>query len=248
MKHKSLYAFVVILLLWSFLHSFIDGRIIPSPVETIEVVVTIFVPVLLPHTIASLYRVLVAVGVTLCIGVPIGLYLGGHPKVDQLVSPVIFTLYPVPKIAFLPILMLFFGLGNTSKIILVGLIIVFQIIISTRDSVRTIEKELYYSIESLGASKGQVYRHMILPAVLPNLLTALRISIGTSLSVLFFAENYATKRGLGFFIMDSWLKISYVEMFAGIVMMSLLGILLFKVIDFTEKRYCSWVFISSKGI
>lgn len=89
---------------------------------------------------------------------------------------------------------------------------------------------------------------MILPAIAPNLLTALKISTGTSLSVLFFAENFATTKGLGYFIMDSWMKLAYVDMFAGIVMMSLLGVGLFNFIELLEKRFCSWIFIASKGI
>ncbi len=248
MKHKSIYAFIIILSLWTVLHIGVNSTIIPSPVETGLRIITLLVPVLLPHLLASFVRVLIAVLSTVAIGIPIGIFLGRHQKIDKVITPVIYSLYPVPKIAFLPVLMVFFGIGNTSKVLLLCLVIIFQLIISARDSVRNIEKELYYSIESLGASTVQVYKHMIIPAILPNLLTGLKISAGTSLSVLFFAENFATTKGLGFFIMDSWMKLAYVDMFSGIVMMSLLGIGLFKMIERLEKRFCSWIFIASKGI
>lgn len=248
MTYKSLYSFVIIVSLWMLLHISVDSAIIPSPLTTGARMMTLFFPVLLPHLLASLGRVLIAVISTMVVAIPIGIALGRYTKVDKIITPVIYSLYPVPKIAFLPILMIFFGIGNTSKILLLCLVIVFQLIVSTRDSVRKIEKELYYSIESLGASTRQLYQHMIIPAILPNLLTALKISTGSSLSVLFFAENYATTKGLGYFIMDSWMKLSYVDMFTGIVMMSLLGIALFKFIEWIEKRFCSWIFIASKGI
>lgn len=239
--YKSLYSFLIIMALWTLMHVLIDSRIVPSPWETFMVFFQIFIPELLPHTMMSLYRIVIAVAITLAIGIPFGLFIATHKQVDQYVSPVIYTLYPVPKIAFLPVLMLLFGLGDLSKIILVSIILIFQVIVSTRDSVKGLDKELFYSIKSLGANKFQVYRHMILPAVLPNLLTSLRISIGTSISVLFFAENYATNRGIGFFIMDSWLKLAYVDMFAGIVMISLMGIALFRGIDVLERKFCRWM-------
>jgi NitT/TauT family transport system ATP-binding protein len=117
--------------------------------------------------------------------------------------------YPIPKIAFLPLIMLFFGLGNLSKIILISLILFFQITLSVRDSVKNIHPSYYLSIKSLGAGKRDLYRHVILPAMLPNLFTALRVSVGTAISVLFFAENFATRFGIGYFIMDSWLKLDW---------------------------------------
>ncbi|MCD8503284.1 MAG: ABC transporter permease subunit [Bacillaceae bacterium] len=164
-----------------------------------------------------------------------------NDRIDALVSPVIYLLYPVPKIAFLPVLMILFGLGNTPKVLLITSIILFQILVTTRDSVKGLSKELFYSITSLGANKWQVYQHLVIPAVLPKLFTALRISIGTSIAVLFFAENFATKYGIGYFIMDSWIRVNYVEMFAGIVAISVLGLTLFHMIDLIEAKLCKWI-------
>lgn len=247
MKTKRIYGFVMLLCLWYLLHIVLNRGIIPSPFS-VFMRFTQDISRLVPHFFASLMRVLMAVLGTILIGLPIGLFLGRHEKADRLLSPIVFTLFPVPKIAFLPVLMLFFGLGNSSKILLIGLVIVFQIIIHIRDRVKNIDKEMFYAIESLGANQFQIYQHVILPAILPSLLTALRISIGTSLSVLFFAENYATDYGLGFYIMDSWLRIAYVDMFVGIVMLSLLGVLLFTCIDLIEKATCKWVFLGTRGM
>jgi NitT/TauT family transport system permease protein len=96
------------------------------------------------------------------------------------------------------------------------------------------------SIKSLGGHGFQVYKHVILPAILPNLFTSIRVSIGISISVLFFAENYATNLGIGYFIMDSWLKLDYTAMFSGIVLISLMGTFLFNIIDILERKICVW--------
>jgi NitT/TauT family transport system permease protein len=214
---------------------------IPSPIKVIINFFNIFIPVLIPHITMSLYRIITAVLLALIIGVTIGLLLGINKKVDRFVSPVIYLIYPIPKIAFLPLFMLLFGLGNRSKIILIMAIVIFQIIVTTRDSVKNINPEYFYSARSVGVKGGQVYRHVIIPAILPQILTALRITVGTSIAVLFYAENFATQYGIGYYIMNSWIMVNYVNMFSGILAISILGLLIFQVIDLLENYYCHWV-------
>ena len=124
-------------------------------------------------------------------------------------------MYPIPKVAFLPVFMLLFGLGNVSKIILIIFIIVFQMILSVRDGVRQIPNTYFKVMNSFSASNRQQYRYLNY-ACNPylNVFSALRISIGISLATLFFAENYATTYGLGYFIMSAWSKMNYPEMFS----------------------------------
>lgn len=236
---RNLYALCIIILSWYGLHYFIDARLIPAPHGAFRVLINSW-DVIGLHVLSSLYRILVAICITLLVGVPLGILIATHPKIDRFVAPIIYALYPIPKIALLPLIMLFFGLGDTSKILLVGLIILFQILVSTRDGVRSINAMYYTSMRTLGANKWQIYRHMIIPALLPNLLTSLRLSIGTSISVLFFAENFATRYGIGYYIMDSWLKLDYTGMFAGIVAISFMGIALFAIIDRLEGLLCRW--------
>ncbi|MCT2535039.1 ABC transporter permease [Aquibacillus koreensis] len=240
-KYKTLYGSLIILLTWYLLYWFINSPIIPSPFVTIIEFFSLLTDDLLLHILVSLYRIILAVVISLVLGISVGLFLGINDKYDAWISPMIYLLYPVPKIAFLPVLMILFGLGDTSKVMLVTIIIFFQILVTTRDSVKGLSRELFFSIKSLGANKLQVYQHLIIPAVLPKLLTALRISIGTSIAVLFFAENFATTHGIGYFIMDSWTRVDYVQMFAGIIAISLLGLILFKSIDIMENRLCKWI-------
>lgn len=238
-KHPYLYSCLVLLILWGMVHLALKKSFVPSPIDT-----TIYffrqLPVISEHLLVSLLRIFTAMGITVVSGGAVGIFTARNPHIDRWLSPLLYTLYPIPKIAFLPLLMLFLGLGNASKITLVSLILFFQIVVSIRDSVKSIHSSYLLSIKSLGANKWQTYRHVLIPAILPNLFTALRISVGTSISVLFFAENYATEYGIGYYIMDSWLKLDYKAMFAGIIAISLLGSALFLLLDHAEKAICKW--------
>ncbi len=239
MKHRYLYSTGAILLTWALFSFGLNKNFIPSPYS---VLIYIFshIGILSLHLLTSLYRILISVVITIIFGCFLGVLTARIDFLDRHITPILYTLYPIPKIAFLPLLMLALGIGDASKIALVSLILFFQIVITIHDHVKKIHPSYDLSIRSLGASNMQIYRHLVIPSMMPGLFTSLRISIGTSISVLFFAENYATKYGLGFFIMDSWVRINYVSMFAGIVLISLLGGVMFACIDFSEKILCKW--------
>lgn len=242
-RYQTLYGIFLVLLLWELLHLFVRSSIIPGPIETLVVFVTLLKGELLIHVAVSLYRILFAILLSILIGLPIGLWVGLDQRVDRFLSPIVYILYPIPKIAFLPVFLVLFGLGDRSKIILIITIIVFQILLAARDGTKEIPKELFDSAKSLGLRQGQIYTNLILPALLPRMISALRISIGISISTLFFAENYATHYGIGYFIMNSWVMVDYLGMFAGIIAISFLGIGIFKGIDFLERRLCPWLFL-----
>jgi NitT/TauT family transport system permease protein len=239
--NKTLYGSIIVILLWYIMHITVNSSVIPSPYATFKNFTEIFLETLVPHLFVSFLRITSAVLLSLILGSIIGLWIGMNNKADELITPVVYILYPLPKIAFLPVLMILFGLGNTPKILLIVIIIIFQIIISVRDGVKEISKELFFSVMSLGIGRLQIYRHLIIPAVLPKTFTALKISIGVSISVLFFGENFSTTYGVGYFIMNNWIMVNYLEMFSGILALGLMGLLIFKLLDFIEDRLCGWI-------
>lgn len=243
---KTLYGSLIVIVFWYLLHFIVNSAIVPTPHETIITFFILLKKDLLLHISASLFRLIAALLISMLIGVPLGLMLGMSKRMDSVISPVVYILYPIPKIAFLPVLMLLFGLGNISKIILIMTIIVFQIMLGARDGVKEIDTQLFYSMKSIGLSKVQIYKNLVIPALLPKLISSLRVSIGISISVLFFAENFAATYGIGYFIMNTWSMIKYVDMFAGILALSLMGLLIFKFIDFIEKRLCPWIYIDNE--
>ncbi|MDR3237080.1 MAG: ABC transporter permease [Spirochaetia bacterium] len=242
-RHKwqgPLYSALVVIILWEILSLIIDRPIVPSPQSVFVNLIKIFRPRIEIHLLCSLGRITAGIAVSILLGVPLGYLMGYYPRVDKALSPLIYFTYPVPKLALLPVVMLLFGLGEASKLIMIIMIIVFQIVITSRDAVKDIPEETFRSLRSLGASRAQKLTEVLIPASLPEILTASRIALGTAVSILFFTETFGTQYGMGYFIMDAWMRVNYLEMYAGIVTLSLMGFIIFAVIDFLESIICSW--------
>lgn len=245
-QSKTMHGIFIVFALWYCLNITLNSNVVPAPYETTVTLIKLLKGELLIHIAVSLFRIIAAMLISIILGVPLGLWIGLNKYADSTLSPAVYILYPIPKIAFLPVFMILFGLGDTSKIILMITIIIFPILLAARDGVKEISTELIYSVKTLGLNRWQIYINLVLPAVLPKIISSLRISIGISISVLFFGENYATTYGMGYFIMNSWAIVNYKEMFAGILALSLLGLIIFRFIDFLEERFCPWVFINKQ--
>ena len=233
-------AALFLLALWHYAAWSLKTPLLPTPEAALKATMRLFEADLGRHLWVSTYRVVISTLIALFLGLPLGLIMGYERKIDRFLAPLVYLTYPIPKIVFLPLILLFLGLGDPSKIFLITFIVFFQILVTTRDAVRKVQSETISSLRSLGGNRAQVYRYVLLPASLPDVLTALRLSMGTAIAVLFFAESFATTEGLGYFIMDSWSRAAPDEMFAGIIMMALLGVSLFVVVDLLEKVLCRW--------
>ncbi|MGB9920411.1 MAG: ABC transporter permease [Moorellales bacterium] len=231
-----------VLLAWQIIALILGHPALPGPVLTLASLVQ-NAERLWPHFCFSLYRVVLSLMIGLATAAPLGLILGRRDSWDRLVMPAAYLLYPVPKIALLPIVFLLLGIGDAARIFLVTTIIFFQILVASRDAARSIPQQSILSVLSLGASPRQVFRHIILPACLPKVLTALRVSLGTAISVLFFTETVAGTTGLGYYIFDSMYRADYSQMLAGIVAIAGMGLVLFALIDWLERRLCAWQFV-----
>ena len=235
-----LLAALVLTLVWFLVSQLVDLPIIPSPVLVVENLADIFMKYIAIHSIYSLWRIGAGLLMAVAVGLPLGVLMGYFPKTDKFLAPVVYLTYPVPKIALLPILMLLFGVGELSKVFMIFLIIVFQVVVALRDGIRAIPNETYYPLYSLGASFMDIFFEVLWPASLPKFITAIRVALATAISVLFFTETFGTQYGMGYFIMDAWLRVNYLEMYSGIVVLSLLGLILFTTIDIIERQVCHW--------
>jgi NitT/TauT family transport system permease protein len=236
----ALYSFVLVIVVWQAAAMLLKMPIIPTPTAVFVNLVEVFQIRMEIHLWYSLGRIVAGIAISILLGVSLGLLMGYFAKVDKILSPLVYFTYPVPKIALLPIVMLLFGLGEASKLIMIVLIIVFQIVITARDAVKNIPQEMFRSLQSLGAGRRQIFKEIIFPASLPEVLTATRLALGTAVSILFFTETFGTEYGMGYFIMDAWMRVNYLDMYAGIVMLSLLGFCLFTLLDVAEQYFCSW--------
>lgn len=240
-------AALFLLVLWLNAAGRLNTPMLPTPQAAIRATYRLlFEGSLGGHLWVSTYRVVLSTLISLLLGLPLGLIMGHEQRIDRFLAPLIYITYPIPKIVFLPLILLFLGLGDRSKIFLITFIVFFQILVTTRDAVRKVSPETISSLRSLGGNRAQIYRYVLLPASLPDVLTALRLSMGTAIAVLFFAESFATTKGLGYFIMDAWSRAAPDEMFAGIIMMALLGVSLFIVIDLLESILCRWQHVNGK--
>jgi len=243
-RRDVLVAILISLVAWQLAAMALQVDVLPSPVAVLATFVVELPRGLGRHFVVSAGRVLVSVLLAVATAVPLGLVLGQSQQLNRIFAPLIYLVYPIPKIVFLPVILILLGIGDASKVFIIWLILFFQVLVVVRDEAGNLRPELVYSVRSLGAGRRALFRFVYLPATLPAVLTSLRISVGTAVAVLFFAESFATQAGLGYYIIvETWSRLAYAEMFAGIVAMSLLGLGLYFVIDWLERRLCPYLFV-----
>jgi ABC-type nitrate/sulfonate/bicarbonate transport system permease component len=231
----------IFLLCWIALAAYLHRDIMPYPWQVIPVFVQEIQGDLWHHTVVSAGRVLKAIFFAVIIATPVGMGLGQIRVLNRIFSPLIALVYPIPKIVFLPVILVVLGIDETSKVFLITIILFFQILVVVRDEAASLRPELIQSVRSLGAGRRALFRYVYLPASLPAVLTALRVSVGTAIAVLFIAEQYSTRSGLGYYIVTlTWQRLRFTKMYAGIMAMSLLGLTLYMVIDVLERIVGRW--------
>ena len=235
------YVFAVVFIIagWWITALLVNSPALPTPADTVGVL-TQNAPTLVPYFWTSAYRVIVSLVIGTALAVPIAHVFARSRTLDALFAPVLYLLYPIPKVVLLPILLVLLGLADAPKIALISLTVFFQVLVAVRDSVKIVPESAVLSIRSLGGSRWDEYRHVVIPATMPAVFTSLRIGVGTAIAVLFIAEAMAGSTGLGYFIMQSWSMVNYPRMFAGIIALALLGVVLYAIFDIIERRLTRW--------
>jgi NitT/TauT family transport system permease protein len=235
-------ACLILLCLWQLAATLIQRPILPPPWQVLVVFWRdLRNGALLEHFLVSLWRVLAGTLLAVLTAAPAGLALGQSQRLNRIFSPLIYLLYPIPKVVFVPVILLFFGIGDAAKIMIIFLILFFQVLVLVRDQAASLRPELIQSVRSLGAGRRALFRYVYLPASLPAILTALRQSVGTAVAVLYIAELFATTRGLGYYIyFEGSTLMDYPAMYAGVLAMSFLGLGLYFSVDWLEKKLCRW--------
>lgn len=237
------------LMWWALSAFFAGGHTLPTPAQALcafgQALTTAD---FWDHVAASAGRVVLSMALAWAVAFPLGILMGSSRKVDAWLAPFVFITYPVPKIVLLPLVLLLFGLGNLSKVLLISLILGYQVLVAVRDGVAHVNPKYLDSVRSLGAGPFHLFTQVLIPAALPHGFTALRLGTGTSVAVLFFVESFATTRGLGYLIMDAWGRLDYRGMFVGILGMSLLGAALFEAVNALERTFCRWTRVRTGSI
>jgi NitT/TauT family transport system permease protein len=224
----SLTSPLLLLLVWEGVVrvNWLDDRFFPPPS-------TVFVALwemirsgeLWQHLQISLWRVLAGFIAGALPAIALGLLMGWFRSLHAFFDPLIAAIYPVPKIALLPLFLIWFGLGETTKIVTVAVAVFFVVLITTVNGVRLVEPVLIEAAQSYGATGWQLFSKVILPATLPAIFTGLRLGLGVALLVIVGAEFVAANRGIGYLIWISWSTLAVKKMYVGLVTIALLGLL-----------------------
>lgn len=195
---------------------------------------------LLIHIRASLGRALTGFAIGSAIAIPHGIGIAWFKRMEEVSSPLIDLFRPVPIAALIPVFMLWFGIGDASKIALIAYGCYFPTVLNTMAGVKNVDANLIKVAKLFGANRLQILRKVVLPAAFPYILTGLRYSLSLSLILLVITEMIAARTGLGYLILDAEYTFKTEVMFAGIVTIGLIGFLLNEMAMVIENRLTKW--------
>jgi len=192
------------------------------------------------HLVASLWRVFSALIAALLIGVPVGLAIGLSTVGRGILDPIVEFLRPIPPLAYLPLVVIWAGIGETAKILVIALAMIPPIVIATSTGARGVAIDRLNVARALGATRAQLVRFVILPASLPSILTGTRIALGAGWSTLVAAELVAATRGVGFMIQSAANFLATDVVIAGILVIAGVAFALEFAIRITERLLVPW--------
>jgi len=200
----SLAVLSLLIALWWVIVIETNSAIFPTPLQVVTATWELVEDgSLWQHIGSSLFRVGTGFLLAVCTAIPLGLWLGRVDGAYITLNPIFQILRPISPIAWIPIAILWFGVGNASPIFLIFIASVFPLIVQTAAGVHTIERRYLRAAENFGVSRYQLFRQVIIPAVLPEIIVGMRISLGVAWLVVVAAEMIALRSGLGYLIMDS---------------------------------------------
>ena len=241
MAAGTLLSIAALLLLWQIASKGLDRYFLPEPAETMRTLVRLLgEEKTWLHLGASLRRITMGTLLGLFTALPLGILMGRSPAADIVLGSFFRLVYPVPKVVFMPIVVVLMGIGDGSKICLIFLAVFFQITIIIRDSTAALDPALSDVMKSMHAGPVCTFCHLILPGITPGILTALKASLGTSVALLMITELFASTSGLGYFIMNSMDARRYPEMYSGILLLMGMSALMYAALEIAERVFCRW--------
>jgi ABC-type nitrate/sulfonate/bicarbonate transport system permease component len=232
---------IAMLTFWQIATRFDHPDFVLSPLEIARhFVEALWSGELLPHVGASLARSLPGFVLGSLVGVGLGLLAGVARSLDELLSPAVFLTFPVPKIVFLPIVMLWVGIGDASKIAVIALACFYPCFINAYYGARGTSRIMVWSGLNMGARRAQILRKVVVPAALPLVFAGLRVSLALSFILLFSTEMINARSGLGFLIRQSESSLRFDLMYVAIVAVAMLGYASDQLLRLIRRRVLAW--------
>lgn len=183
---------------------------------------------------------LLGYSLSIAVGIPVGILVGWYKRLNYVVEPFLSALYATPRIALLPLVILWFGIGLQSKTVIIFLGAVFPIVISSLTGVRTVDVRLINVARCFGATEWALFKSVILPSCVPFILTGLRLGLAHALTGVVVAEFFAARGGVGFMITTAGAMFETDTVFVGILIVAFCGVLFTEVIKRVERRFEKW--------
>ena len=238
---------LVILIIWDLVTrlGLIKSILLPPPLDVARTFASVVVDgyankSIFVHIGASVARVLTAFLAAAVVGISLGLLRGRYRWIDAILLVPAEVIRPIPPLGLIPLFILWFGIGEVSKILIIFYYVVLVVMLNTQAGVRGCPQELVRAALSLGASSYQVFRYVVLPAALPHIMTGLRVGMGSALAILVASELLGGDRGLGFVILDASNFFRTKEVFVGIVLIGLLGLVSDRGLNAISRRLVHW--------
>jgi NitT/TauT family transport system permease protein len=192
------------------------------------------------HIVMSLFRSLTGLVAGIALAIPIGLLMGYNPTVNASLVPIFGFFRPIPPIAFIPLMILWFGIGELSKILLIFAASFNYTVLNSAAGMRAVPEQLIRKGRNLGLTRWQLFTSVMLPAAMPHIFTGIKTSTAVSWAIVVAAELIAAQEGLGFIIQDAGTFFRITDVFFGIILVGLIGVTLELVISFIERRTLHW--------
>jgi NitT/TauT family transport system permease protein len=192
------------------------------------------------HLEVSAHEFVVGYGLAIVIGVPLGILMGWYSRLNAVLEPFVSALYAMPRIALLPLILIWLGIGIASKIAIVFLGAIFPILVNTITGVRTVEADFVKAARSFSANDRQVFLTVVLPSSVPMLLAGLRLGLGHALVGIVVGEMYGATKGLGFLIATAGARFQTDKVMVGIILIASAGVALTELLRLIERRFERW--------
>ena len=243
----SVVAVACVILAWQLASSlgWANATLLPSPLEVIATAVDLAQrgyrqTALWQHWLVSSSRALVAFIAAIGVGVPLGLLMGRNLYVNAAFNPFVQFLRPLPKIALVPLVILWFGIGEGGKFFLIFISTLLSIVVSSAAAVQGVSQARMRAAQTLGASRRQQFIHVILPNALPEVMTGIRLSVGIGWTSLIAAEMVAANSGLGWMVINASAYLRTDVVMLGIFLLGVTGVVFDWVITALQRRLAPW--------
>jgi NitT/TauT family transport system permease protein len=217
----------------------IDSFILPAPTEVVQSLMQYHQPIMM-HALQTLFTTLVGFAMAIVFGLLLGLAIGIERAVYDGIYPMMIAFNSIPKVAIVPLLVIWFGIGTIPAIMTAFLISFFPIVVNVATGLATIEPELLDVLRSLGARKHQIVMRIGIPRSMPYFFASLKVAITLAFIGSVVSESIASNVGIGYLMMAASARFDVPLVFAGFVVISIMGIIMYEMTAYAERRFTFW--------